>query len=121
MDEGHDAYEVWQTLQAAREVYYSITVIKQKATINSSNYEKLLYQSISMPWLQLSTTDLMLLYQRLSQNQKMIDFLNFFWVIKGTHKLMQEAAVKLGAQKDTYSHVYDDNLLVFLTTDFKKK
>ena len=102
-------------------MYYSITVIKQKATINSSNYEKLLYQSISMPWLQLSTTDLMLLYQKLSQNQKMIDFLTFFWVIKGTHKLMQEAAVKLAAQKDTYGHVYDDNLLVFLTTDFKKK
>jgi hypothetical protein len=51
----------------------------------------------------------------------MIDFLTFFWVIKGTHKLMQEAAVNLAAHKDTYSHVYDDNLHVFLTTDFKKK
>jgi hypothetical protein len=51
----------------------------------------------------------------------MIDFLTFFWVIKGTHKLIQEAAVSLGAHKDTYSHVYDDNLHVFLTSDFKKK
>ena len=51
----------------------------------------------------------------------MIDFLSFFWVIKGTHKLMREAAVSLVAPKGTYGHIYDDNLLVFLTTEFKKK
>jgi len=38
-------------MQAVRAVFYSIAVIKQKATINSSNYEKLLNLSISMPWL----------------------------------------------------------------------
>lgn len=51
----------------------------------------------------------------------MIDFLTFFWLIKGTHKLMKDAAANLGAQKETYGHVPDANLLVFLTTDFKKK
>ena len=71
-----------------------------------------------MPWLQLSTTDLMLWYQKLTQNQKMIEFLTFYWVIKGTQGLMQEAARKCAASQETYAHVYNKGLLQFLKREF---
>jgi hypothetical protein len=41
LSEDSNAFKVWQTMQAARDVYYMLTVIKQKATITSSNFEKL--------------------------------------------------------------------------------
>ena len=50
----------------------------------------------------------------------MIEFVDFFWVIKGTQELMQEEGLKLGAG-ESYKHIFSDCLAEFLKRDLLKK
>jgi hypothetical protein len=57
-DESSAAAYVYQTLTKVRQIYYMLAPIKSKFTITSSNFEKLMGKTRSLPWLNFDTTAL---------------------------------------------------------------